>query len=126
AGSGIPGGRGGPAALGTTLEGRGRQRSNVPGGDRGRIFDAVAAAPGADAVLVLVNDHFRSVAHVDFTFVSALDPDFAAVAVHELGHTIGFLLDEYEELPSTPWDFVVANGLVEGVAHWGGWGANLT
>lgn len=117
---GVPGGRGGPSALGT------RVADGLPRGDRGRIMQAAAAAPGAEAVLVLVNDHFRSLAHVDFTLVSALDPRQPAVAVHELGHTIGFLLDEYEEFPARPWDFAVANGLVEGVTHWTGWGANLT
>lgn len=119
-GAGLPGGRGGPSALGTRLD------DGVVRSSRARIERAAAAAPGADAVLVLVDDHFRSLAHVDFALVSAHDPRLATVAVHELGHTIGFLLDEYEEFPARPWDFAVANGLVEGVTHWGGWGANLT
>lgn len=123
AGSGVAGGRGGPAVLGTHLEGG---PGDVASGSRGKVFDAVKRAPGADVVVVLVNDLFRSVAHTGYTFVSAFDEALAHVAVHELGHSLGFLLDEYEEHPRSRWDFVFANNLVEGVTNWGGWGANLT
>lgn len=123
AGSGIAGGRGGPAVLRTHLEGG---SGETPSGSRARIFEAVKRAPGADVVVVLVNDLFRSVAHTGFTFVSAFDEDMAHVAVHELGHSLGFLLDEYEEHATSRWDFVFANDWVEGFTRWGGWGANLT
>lgn len=76
--------------------------------------------------LVLVDDEFRSLAHMGYALVSAWDqPRFANVCVHELGHAIGLLLDEYSEEDLKGWDYLV-RGLDESIENWGGWGANVT
>lgn len=129
-GSGIRGGRGGgPGALGTKLEGGDpTDEWRMPSGSAGAVEDAVrrAGLKGADAVVVLVNDAFRSIAHTGYTFVSTWHDRPDRTVVHELGHVIGFLLDEYEENARSRWDFLMASEWAEGLTKWSGWGANVT
>lgn len=120
AGSGVEGGRGGPPALGTNIG------SRFPSADGGKVAKAARRAPGADATVVLCFDDFRSIANHQYTLVSAWDERMAPVAVHELGHVIGKLLDEYSELEPSKLDHVFGTGLVEGAVNLVGWGANVT
>ncbi|MEZ4319244.1 MAG: M64 family metallopeptidase [Myxococcota bacterium] len=65
--------------------------------DDDAVFAAVdEALPDADAVFVLVNDDEYGGAGA-FTYgVSYTGPDWLPVAVHELGHVLGELYDEYD------------------------------
>lgn len=112
---------GGPSALGTRAAGE-RKIDH----DTGRILDAARLAPGCDAALVLVNHPFRSYAKEDVCLVSTTEDRYPRVSVHELGHTIGKLLDEYEEEAASPIDFLVGNAVVEAFTKLTGWGANVT
>lgn len=125
-GSGVAGGRGGPSALGTKIPTGVPSSKRIPSGDDGLIERAAARAPGADAIVVLCFDPFRSVAQTGYTLVSTWEDRFPRVAVHELGHVIGLLLDEYSENDPSGWDFLSANVLVEGFVRLTGWGANVT
>lgn len=93
-----------------------------------RVRALAAAAPGADAVVIVANDRFRSIAWFrgDVTAVSAVDGRFPAVVVHELGHVIGRLLDEYEEHEESFCDFLLGNPLVEAALRLGDSGGNVT
>lgn len=125
-GTGLPGGRGGgPAALGTRLEGAPTDDGRSPSGSRGAIEAAVKRAGIArpEAICVLVNESFRSIAHTGYTFLSAWDPDPAETAVHELGHVIGFLFDEYEEFGPSRWDFLIASDASSRASRSGAGGA---
>lgn len=125
-GPGLAGGRGGPSALGTRIPTGVAPNQRIPSGDDDRVERAAARAPGADAVVVLGFDPFRSVAKDGNAYVSTWEDRFPRVAVHELGHTIGLLLDEYADGDPSGWDFLTANALVEGVKRLSGWGANVT
>ncbi len=56
---------------------------------------AEAALPDADALFVLVNDDDYGGAGSPVYSVSFTGPDFEPVGVHELGHVLGDLYDEY-------------------------------
>jgi hypothetical protein len=62
--------------------------------DQWRVARAISGVPW-DHVLVLVNsDQYGGMA-VHYATATTGQPDFAQVAVHELGHTLGLLGDEY-------------------------------
>ena len=58
--------------------------------------------------------------------MSGHDSRYARVAVHELGHLIGGLLDEYQENGDHWTDFFVGSHVVEGFMKAIGWGGNVT
>ncbi len=94
--------------------------------DGERVRRLARLAPAADAVVVLGNASFRSRAWEDFTLVSGYGSDVAGTAVHELGHVVGRLLDEYEENARSAWDYVYGNGISEWLVGQTGWGGNVT
>lgn len=131
-------------ALGTTMPVRTPWNDRLVRWNEGRILDTV---PGSDAVLVIADDDFRSAAAEGFCVASAWPDDVGSTglrwgssrlpetAVHELGHTIGGLLDEYDDphpyasgdergAPSR-WRRI-RNGFEELGLTWTGWGGNVT
>jgi hypothetical protein len=126
-GSGLVGGRGGPSALGTRIATGVPPDQRFPSVDGDLVKKVAARAPGADATVVMCFDPFRSVAEDGYTLVSTWQDRYPRTVVHELGHVIGLLLDEYDaDDPGGGWDFLRANVFVEGIRRWSGWGANVT
>ncbi len=62
--------------------------------DQWRVAGAVSHVPW-DMVIVLVNSEQYGGMAVHYAAATSGQPDFAQVAVHELGHTLGLLGDEY-------------------------------
>jgi hypothetical protein len=128
-------------ALGTTMPAKTPWAERLARWNGDRIE---SVAPGSDAVLVLADDDFRSAAAERFCVTSVWPDDvstyglrwgssrLAETAVHELGHTIGRLLDEYDsahpygshDAPSR-WTRL-RNGFEELGLSWTGWGGNVT
>lgn len=104
------------------------ERNATPTLDVGRVRALAAAAPGADAIVIVANDRFRSIAwyYGDVAAVSAVGGRFPSVVVHELGHVIGRLFDEYEEREESLCDFLLGNGIVEAALSLGDTGGNAT
>jgi hypothetical protein len=125
-GVGLSGGRGGPSALGTKIPTGVPSAKRIPKGDDDRVRKAVKRAPGADAVVVMCLDDFRSVADDDVCYVNTFEDRFPYTVVHELGHSIGRLLDEYNEHEADGWDFLAAKTLGEEIRSLQGWGGNVT
>lgn len=61
-------------------------------GNKDKCLEAAAYAPGQDAIVIVVNDPMEGGCTSEFVFYSA---DYRNVLMHELGHKIGLLADEY-------------------------------
>ncbi len=115
--------RGAPTAAGTRLS---KDPWGFPQPDWKRARALGEYAPGADAVVVITDHSFRSLAEDGVTVASAWHGRFERMVVHELGHVVGRLLDEYEEYPDSRWDFVYGNAINELLIGQTGWGGNVT
>ncbi|MGE0712842.1 MAG: M64 family metallopeptidase [Planctomycetota bacterium] len=111
------------SALGTSIPPGHFQKPDV---DEGRARRAAARAPACDTVLVLGDGDFRSFATGQWCITSVARADFHLTVLHELGHAVGQLLDEYTEGEGSAWDVFVSNALVEWGIGLAGWGGNIT